>query len=243
VSKHVKPYQESSLSKKKQVEQMFDNISGKYDFLNHFLSFGIDKIWRNKTIKIVGENQPKYILDVATGTGDLAFVAQKKLDPKKIIGLDLSNGMLNVGRDKSKSRGLEQTIEFVQGDSENLPFESDSFDAVMVSFGVRNFENLNDGLSEIFRVLKKGGNIVVLEFSKPSTFPVKQFYGLYSNYLLPFFGSLISKDKSAYHYLPASVAAFPEGQAFLDELKKSGFNSFYLKKLSGGIASIYSAKK
>tara|TARA_B100000683_G_C12486816_1_gene553304 strand:- start:1515 stop:2246 length:732 start_codon:yes stop_codon:yes gene_type:complete len=243
VNDQVKPYQDSNLSKKKQVEQMFDNISHKYDFLNHFLSFGIDKIWRNKTIKVVGENNPKYILDVATGTGDLAFVAQKKLNPNKIVGLDLSNGMLNVGRQKSKKRGLEKIIEFTQGDSEKLPFEDNLFDAVMVSFGVRNFENLIAGLSEINRVLKKDGKITVLEFSKPSTFPVKQAYGIYSKYLLPIFGAAISKDKSAYQYLPESVAAFPEGESFLRKLESAGFNSFFMKRLSGGIATIYSAKK
>ena len=222
---------------------MFDNISHKYDFLNHFLSFGIDKIWRNKTIKVVGENNPKYILDVATGTGDLAFVAQKKLNPNKIIGLDLSNGMLNVGRQKSKKRGLNEIIEFTQGDSEKLPFEDNLFDAVMVSFGVRNFENLIAGLSEINRVLKKDGKITVLEFSKQSMFPVKQAYGIYSRYLLPIFGAAISKDKSAYQYLPESVAAFPEGESFLRKLETAGFNSFFMKRLSGGIATIYSAKK
>ena len=243
MNKHIKPYQDSNLSKKKQVEQMFDNISHKYDFLNHFLSFGIDKIWRNKTIKVVGENNPKYILDVATGTGDLAFVAQKKLNPNKIIGLDLSNGMLNVGRQKSKKRGLNEIIEFTQGDSEKLPFEDNLFDAVMVSFGVRNFENLIAGLSEINRVLKKDGKITVLEFSKPSMFPVKQAYGIYSKYLLPIFGAAISKDKSAYQYLPESVAAFPEGESFLKKLETAGFNSFFMKRLSGGIATIYSAKK
>ena len=243
MNEQVKPYQDSNLSKKKQVEQMFDNISHKYDFLNHFLSFGIDKIWRNKTIKVVGENNPKYILDVATGTGDLAFVAQKKLNPNKIVGLDLSNGMLNVGRQKSKKRGLEKIIEFTQGDSEKLPFEDNLFDAVMVSFGVRNFENLLAGLSEINRVLKKDGKITVLEFSKPSTFPVKQAYGIYSKYLLPIFGAAISKDKSAYQYLPESVAAFPEGESFLRKLESAGFNSFFMKRLSGGIATIYSAKK
>ena len=243
MNEQVKPYQDSNLSKKKQVEQMFDNISHKYDFLNHFLSFGIDKIWRNKTIKVVGENNPKYILDVATGTGDLAFVAQKKLNPNKIVGLDLSNGMLNVGRQKSKKRGLEKIIEFTQGDSEKLPFEDNLFDAVMVSFGVRNFENLIAGLSEINRVLKKDGKITVLEFSKPSTFPVKQAYGLYSKYLLPIFGATISKDKSAYQYLPESVAAFPEGESFLRKLESAGFNSFFMKRLSGGIVTIYSAKK
>ncbi len=243
MSKVVKPYKTSELSKKKQVEEMFDNISSNYDFLNHFLSFGIDNIWRNKTIKIVSQNQPKLILDVATGTGDLAFTAQKKINPNKIIGLDLSNGMLEVGRAKINKRNLNDKLEFIQGDSENLPFDNDYFDSVMVSFGVRNFENLNKGLSEIFRVLKKGGQIVVLEFSKPKTFPIKQTYQIYSKYILPIFGSIISKDKSAYHYLPESVAAFPEGNDFLDELVKVGFLDTRLKKLSGGIASIYSGKK
>ena len=243
MNKVVKPYKSSELSKKKQVEEMFDNISSNYDFLNHFLSFGIDNIWRNKTIKIVSQNQPKLILDVATGTGDLAFAAQKKINPNKIIGLDLSNGMLEVGRSKISKRNLNDKLEFIQGDSENLPFDNDYFDSVMVSFGVRNFENLNKGLSEIFRVLKKGGQIVVLEFSKPKTFPIKQTYHIYSKYILPVFGSLISKDKSAYHYLPESVASFPEGKDFLEELINVGFSDSSLKKLSGGIASIYSAKK
>ena len=166
---------------------MFDNISSNYDFLNHFLSFGIDHIWRRKTIKIVEENQPKLILDVATGTGDLAFAAQKRIQPEKIIGLDLSNGMLEVGREKIIKRDLQEKLEFIQGDSENLPFDNDTFDAVMVSFGVRNFEDLNKGLKEIFRVIKKEGKIVVLEFSKPKKFPIKQSYNLYSNYILPFF--------------------------------------------------------
>ena len=239
----VKPYESSDLSKKKQVEEMFDNISSNYDFLNHFLSFGIDHIWRRKTIRIVGENQPKIILDVATGTGDLAFAAQKRLNPEKIIGLDLSNGMLEVGREKISKRNLQDKLEFIQGDSENLPFENDSFDAVMVSFGVRNFENLNKGLKEIFRVIKSDGKIVVLEFSKPKKFPIKQSYFLYSKYILPFFGRMISKDKSAYTYLPASVAAFPEGKDFLEQLSIAGFRELKAKPLSGGIASIYSAKK
>ncbi len=243
MKKVVKPYKTSQLTKKKQVEEMFDNISSNYDFLNHFLSFGIDNIWRNKTIKIVSQNQPKLILDVATGTGDLAFAAQKKINPNKIIGLDISNGMLEVGRSKISKRNLKDKLEFIKGDSENLPFENDYFDSVMVSFGVRNFENLNKGLSEIFRVLKKGGQIVVLEFSKPKKFPIKQTYNIYSRYILPVFGSLISKDKSAYHYLPESVAAFPEGNDFLDVLGNVGFTYSRLKKLSGGIASIYSAKK
>ena len=243
MKKVVKPYKSSDLTKKQQVEEMFDNISSNYDFLNHFLSFGIDNIWRRKTIKIVAQNNPKLILDVATGTGDLAFAAQKKINPDKIIGLDLSNGMLEVGREKIKKRNLDNKLEFIQGDSENLPFEDDFFDAVMVSFGVRNFENLNKGLSEIFRVLKKNGKIVVLEFSKPKKFPIKQSYNFYSKFILPIFGSLISKDKSAYHYLPESVAAFPEGEDFLIELEKVGFSTLKLKKLSGGISTIYYAIK
>jgi demethylmenaquinone methyltransferase/2-methoxy-6-polyprenyl-1,4-benzoquinol methylase len=225
------------------VEEMFDNISSNYDFLNHFLSFGIDNIWRKKTIKIVAQNNPKLILDVATGTGDLAFAAQKKINPDKIIGLDLSNGMLEVGRKKIKKRKLDNKLDFIQGDSENLPFDNNFFDAVMVSFGVRNFENLNKGLSEIYRVLKKNGKIVVLEFSKPKTFPIKQSYHFYSKFILPTFGSLISKDKSAYHYLPESVAAFPEGEDFLNQLNKVGFSSLFQKKLTGGISTIYSAIK
>ena len=243
MKKVVKPYKSSALTKKQQVEKMFDNISSNYDFLNHFLSFGIDNIWRRKTIKIVAQNNPKLILDVATGTGDLAFAAQKKINPDKIIGLDLSNGMLEVGREKIKKRKLGNKLDFIQGDSENLPFEDDFFDAVMVSFGVRNFENLNKGLSEIFRVLKKNGKIVVLEFSKPKKFPIKQSYNFYSKFILPTFGSLISKDKSAYYYLPESVAAFPEGKDFLMELEKVGFSTLKLKKLSGGISTIYSAIK
>ncbi len=243
MNKDVKPYKASKDSKKKQVEEMFDNISSNYDFLNHFLSFGIDNIWRKKTIKVVSEDNPKLILDVATGTGDLALAAQKAINPDKIIGLDLSNGMLNIGRTKIEKRKLKEKLEFIQGDSENLPFEDQYFDAVMVSFGVRNFENLNKGISEIFRVLKKNGKIVVLEFSKPKKFPIKQTYFIYSKYFLPLFGSLISKDKSAYHYLPESVEAFPEGPDFLEKLREIGFLNLKLKKLSGGIATIYSGKK
>ena len=243
MSKSVKPYKSSEKSKKEQVAEMFDNISGKYDFLNHFLSFGIDHYWRRKTISILKGQSPQLILDVATGTGDLAFSAYKRLQPKKIIGLDISKGMLEVGRVKIKRKNLEGSLEFIHGDSENIPFEDNFFDAVMVSFGVRNFEDLNAGLKEIYRVLKPTGQLLVLEFSKPKKFPVKQSYYLYSNFILPFFGKLISKDKSAYTYLPESVAAFPEGDAFLNELNKVNFKNTYYKLLSGGIASIYSAKK
>ena len=243
MQKIVKPYDNSQLSKKKQVEEMFDNISSNYDFLNHFLSFGIDHIWRRKTIRLMQAKNPKLILDVATCTGDLAFAAYKKLNPDKIIGLDLSNGMLEVGRNKIKKKKLENKLEFVQGDSENLPFEDNFFDSVMVSFGVRNFENLNMGLKEIFRVLKPGGNIFVLEFSKPKKFPVKQLFGFYSKSILPLLGSFFSKDKSAYHYLPESVDAFPEGNNFTNELDQVGFSNSSYKTLTGGISSIYIAEK
>ena len=243
MSKVVKPYKASEKSKKEQVAEMFDNISGKYDFLNHFLSFGIDHYWRRKTISILKNESPQLILDVATGTGDLAFSAHKRLKPKKIIGLDISKGMLEVGRVKIKRKNLVDSLDFIYGDSENIPFEDNYFDAVMVSFGVRNFEDLNAGLKEIHRVLKPSGRLLVLEFSKPKKFPVKQSYYLYSNFILPFFGKLISKDKSAYTYLPESVAAFPEGEDFLDQLTKVSFKDSFYKQLSGGIASIYSAKK
>ena len=243
MAKIVKPYNSSDLSKKKQVEKMFDNISSNYDFLNHFLSFGIDHIWRRRTIRLMQSINPKVILDVATGTGDLAFAAEKKIDIDKIIGLDISNGMLEVGRKKIKNRDLENKLEFIQGDSENIPFQDNYFDAAMVSFGVRNFENLNLGLSEIKRVLKPKGAIYVLEFSKPKHFPIKQLFGLYSKYILPFLGSLISKDRSAYHYLPKSVAAFPEGDQFIAELDKVGFSNHSYQILTGGIATLYSSFK
>ena len=243
MQKIVKPYDGSDLSKKKQVEKMFDNISAKYDFLNHFLSFGIDHIWRRKTIKLIAKKNPTFILDVATGTGDLAFAAEKKINVDKIIGLDISNGMLEVGREKIKKRSLQDKLEFIQGDSENLPFENDFFDAVMVSFGVRNFEDLNKGLKEIKRVLKPGGGIYILEFSKPKKFPLKQLFSFYSKLILPSLGSLISKDKSAYHYLPASVDAFPQGEDFVKKLQKVGFSSSSLRPLSGGISTLYSAFK
>ena len=243
MQKVVKPYDSSDLSKKKQVEKMFDNISAKYDFLNHFLSFGIDHIWRRKTINLIAEKNPAFILDVATGTGDLAFAAEKKIKVKKIIGLDISNGMLEVGREKIKKKSLQNKLEFIQGDSENLPFENDFFDAVMVSFGVRNFENLTKGLNEIKRVLKPSGGIYILEFSKPKKFPIKQLFSFYSKFILPYLGSLISKDKSAYHYLPASVNVFPEGEDFIKRLQKVGFSSSSFKPLSGGISTLYSGFK
>jgi len=238
----VKPYKDSNLSKKAQVAQMFDNISKKYDFLNHFLSLGIDVGWRKKVVKIIGKQNPDSILDIATGTGDLAIMLAD-LNVSEIVGLDLSEGMLAVGREKVKAKNLSKVIAMVQGDSENLPFDDNRFDAITVSFGVRNFENLTKGLSEILRVLKPQGKLVILEFSKPESFIMKYLYGFYSSVILPFLGKLISKDRSAYTYLPESVAAFPYGKAFNQILKNVGFNAIENQPVSFGIATIYSASK
>lgn len=243
VMKHdkVTPYQ-TEASKKEQVAEMFDNIAGKYDFLNHFLSAGIDKKWRTKAIKTLSELKPKSILDVATGTGDFAFEAMK-LNPDKLVGIDISNGMLEVGREKIKARKLTDKMTFTQADSEDLPFEDNSFDAVTVSFGVRNFQNLKKGLNELNRVLKPGGKIVILEFSKPQKFPLKQLYFFYFKAILPTVGKLVSKDNAAYSYLPQSVMAFPEGKAFQEILASSGFSQITDKPVTGGIASIYTGRK
>jgi len=238
----VKPYKDSDLSKKAQVAQMFDNISKKYDFLNHFLSMGIDVGWRKKVVKIIGKQNPDCILDIATGTGDLAIMLAD-LNVSEIVGLDLSEGMLAVGTEKVKAKHLSKVIAMIQGDSENLPFEDNRFDAITVSFGVRNFENLTKGLSEILRVLKPQGKLVILEFSKPESFIMKHLYGFYSSVILPFLGKLISKDRSAYTYLPESVAAFPYGKAFNQILKNVGFNAIENQPVSFGIATIYSASK
>jgi len=237
----VKPYN-SEQSKKQEVTAMFDNISARYDFMNHFLSFGIDRIWRRKAVHLLKDIQPLYILDLATGTGDFAL-ALLKLKPKKIVGMDISKGMLDVGIKKMKERKVDHIIEMKHGDSEALPFESNSFDAVTVSFGVRNFEDLSQGLSEMLRVTRPGGKIVILEFSKPKKFPIKQSFRLYSKYIIPFFGKRIAKDEEAYAYLPESVQAFPEGQAFLDILTCLGYQNVSKKELSGGIATLYTGNK
>ena len=238
----VKPYKESDLGKKEQIAEMFDNVSSKYDFLNHFLSFGIDIQWRKKVVKIIKKSNAKNILDIATGTGDLA-IAMSKLNPDKITGLDLSEGMLNVGKEKIKERNLEGLIEMIQGDSENLPFQDNTFDAITVSFGVRNFENLGKGLSEIYRVLKPGGTFVILEFSQPQKVPMKQLYGFYSKYILPSLGKMISDDSSAYTYLPESVEAFPFGDKLLSILKENKFINETSKELTFGISTIYHSNK
>jgi demethylmenaquinone methyltransferase / 2-methoxy-6-polyprenyl-1,4-benzoquinol methylase len=238
----VVPYKADVASKKDQVATMFNNISGRYDFLNHFLSIGIDLIWRKKAIKLLQEFQPKNVLDVATGTGDFAIEALK-LKPEKIIGVDISDGMLEVGRKKMIRKGYSEIIQMIQGDSENLPFEENKFDAAIVAFGVRNFENLEKGLTEIKRVLKPGGKLVVLEFSKPKRFPFKQIYMLYFKVVLPLIGGIISKDKSAYTYLPESVDAFPDGLKFTQILTQVGFNNTTCKPLTFGISSLYTGSK
>jgi demethylmenaquinone methyltransferase/2-methoxy-6-polyprenyl-1,4-benzoquinol methylase len=238
----VKPYNTEDKSKKEEVAQMFDNISKRYDFLNHFLSLGIDKIWRKKAVKMLREIQPKKILDLATGTGDFA-IASLKLNPTEIVGMDISDGMLEVGRVKMKKNGYDSIISMRNGDSENLPFEDNYFDALTVGFGVRNYENLEKGLAEMLRVVRPGGKLVILEFSKPKKFPVKQYYAFHSKYIIPFFGKTISKDSSAYTYLPESVAAFPEGQDFQDILVKLGYKNVGAKLVAGGIATIYFGTK
>ncbi len=238
----VTPYKHSGQQKKQQVEQMFDHIAPKYDFLNHLLSLGIDKLWRKRAIQILSGYKYESILDVATGTGDFA-IAASRLNPGKIVGFDISEQMLNVGRGKVKRLGLDQIIEFRKGDSEEMPFEAGEFDAITVAFGVRNFENLEKGLSEFYRVLKKDGVAIILEFSKPKYFPLKQFYLFYFFRILPFIGRLVSKDSSAYSYLPESVMAFPDDQRFLAVLEKMGFTKLEQKRLSFGIATIYIAQK
>jgi demethylmenaquinone methyltransferase/2-methoxy-6-polyprenyl-1,4-benzoquinol methylase len=238
----VVPYKQQAGSKKEQVALMFNKISKRYDFLNHFLSLGIDISWRKKAIKLLAPNSPKRILDIATGTADFAIEASK-LDPDKIVGVDISEGMLDIGREKIKSKSLENQISLHLGDSEKLDFQDNNFDAVIVSFGVRNFENLNRGLNEMHRVLRRNGTVVILEFSKPTKFPFKQVYGWYFNHILPGIGSLISKDNSAYKYLPESVQEFPSGQDFLNELSAVGFKDCICKTLTFGVSSIYMARK
>lgn len=238
----VVPYKDKSDAKKQQVADMFDSISGKYDFLNHFLSLGIDIRWRKKAIKFLEKDQPKTILDIATGTGDFA-IESLKLNPEKVIGVDISEGMLNVGREKMKKKGLDHIIDMQSGDSENLHFDDNKFDAIIVAFGVRNFENLEKGLQEMSRVLKPGGKAVILEFSKPSIFPFKQLYNFYFRWILPKVGKLVSKDSTAYTYLPESVNEFPHGTNFLKILESTGFKQTQCKPLTLGISSIYIGEK
>jgi len=238
----VVPYRHSAKSKKDQVAGMFDNIAYRYDFLNRFLSCGIDIVWRKKMLAELKPLAPRTMLDVATGTGDVAIMASRMLNPEKIIGIDISEGMLEFGRKKITKLLLNNKIELLKGDSEAINSPDNAFDAVTVAFGVRNFENLEKGLSEILRVLKPGGKLVVLEFSRPAG-SFRWIYNLYMNNLAPFFGKLFCKDKEAYQYLHSSVKAFPEGKTFLHILQQVGFKETTLNRLSLGICTIYCGRK
>ena len=239
----VVPDSTSVLSKKEQVASMFDDISSKYDFLNRFLSAGIDISWRKKGLQQLKDIQPQIILDVATGTADLAILCSKSLSPKKIIGIDISEGMLEIGRNKIQNLGLDNKITLLKGNSESIDFPDHYFDAVMVSFGVRNFENLEKGLVEIKRVLKPGGKLMVLEFSRPKHLLIKLIYGFYMKTLTPKIGKLFSKNNKAYTYLDESIQQFPEREAFVNILNNIGYTQTYHKPLTFGICSIYCGKK
>ena len=238
----VTPYG-SGEGKKVEVERMFDKIAPKYDLLNRVLSLGIDVRWRKRMIGYLKEDAPKRLLDVATGTADVAIMAAKMLKPESVVGIDIANQMLELGRGKIGREGLERVVTLEAGDSERMRFEADAFDAVTVAFGVRNFENLEKGLAEMHRVLRPGGKAVVLEFSKPGIFPLKQIYNAYFRYVLPLIGRLTSRDMRAYSYLFESVQAFPEGEDFLNILTKLGYQNPTCERLTFGICSIYSATK
>lgn len=221
------------------IEDMFDAIAPRYDLLNRVLSLGIDQYWRSRAVRLLADEQPKRVLDVATGTADLAIKAERVLHPRSVVGIDLSAEMLERGRKKVKRYGLSSRISLVEGDAEDLPFDDDSFDAALVAFGVRNFEDLDAGLDGIARVLRPGGRLVVLEFSQPRTFPIKQLYGWYSRHVLPRIGGTLSPDQGAYEYLPSSVAAFPDGSDFLNRMEECGFEDLLWTPLTFGIASLY----
>lgn len=238
----IKPYNQEGTSKKQEVAQMFNSIAPRYDLLNHLLSLGIDKIWRRKAIRLFKDLKAPYVLDVATGTGDMAIMAHKMLDCE-VVGVDISAQMLEVAEKKIHKQFYHHSIATQEADSENLPFKAETFDAVMVAFGVRNFENLDKGLTEMARVLKKDGLMAILEFSKPTIFPVKQIYMFYFTRLLPFIGRIVSKDKHAYDYLPQSVLQFPDGTEFENHLRQCGMNPVKRISLTMGIATIYLARK
>jgi demethylmenaquinone methyltransferase/2-methoxy-6-polyprenyl-1,4-benzoquinol methylase len=241
--KSITPYRDSKLSKKDQVTRMFDHIAFRYDLMNHLLSMGIDRRWRKKAVSILQDSSPHSLLDVATGTGDLAIAAWKGLHCERIVGIDLSEEMLVIGRKKIKDAGLEASISLEQGDGETISFPDHTFDAVTVGFGLRNFEDLDRGLQEIRRVLIPGGRLVVLEFSHVGFFPVKQLFNFYFQHIAPSIGKWVSKDRVAYDYLPESVKAFPQGPEMVQILNSSGFHSVSCKKMSLGICSIYQALK
>ena len=239
---NIKPYDKDG-SKAAQVEKMFDHIAPAYDNLNHLLSWGIDKYWRKKAIALLKPFRPQHIMDVATGTGDFAIKACKELNPDELIGTDISEGMMNVGREKVKQLGLERQISFAKEDCTSLSFPDNRFDAITVAFGVRNFEDLDRGLKEMYRVLVPGGHLVILELSTPERFPMKQLYSIYSRIVIPSLGKLLSKDHSAYTYLPQSIKAFPQGEVMQRILHKAGFNQVRFKRLTLGICTLYFATK
>lgn len=238
----IKPY-EGKGDKGKLVEEMFDNIAPTYDTLNHRLSWDIDKGWRKKAIKRLLPYAPKKLLDIATGTGDFAILAAQMLHPEQLVGADISEGMMEIGRQKVKRMGLDKVISFEKQDCLHLGYEDETFDAVTAAFGIRNFQNLDQGLSEMCRVLKKGGNLCIVELTTPVSFPMKQLFRIYSGTVLPIYGKLISKDQSAYDYLNKTIAAFPQGEVMMEVLKKAGFEKAEFKRLTFGICTLYFATK
>ena len=238
----VKPYTNEG-SKAKQVEAMFDNLAPTYDTLNHRLSWNIDRYWRNRAIKELAKTEPQQILDIATGTGDFAILQAQRLKPRHITATDISEGMMEVGRKKVSDLNLQDTITFEHADCTALPYPADTFDAVTSAFGIRNFQNLEQGLKEMHRVLKKGGMLCVLELSTPVCFPMKQLFALYSSIVLPLYGRLISRDRAAYSYLNRSIAAFPQGETMMGILKKAGFDKPSFKRLTFGICTLYIGRK
>jgi demethylmenaquinone methyltransferase/2-methoxy-6-polyprenyl-1,4-benzoquinol methylase len=237
----IKPYHEGG--KTQQVEAMFDNIAPTYDKLNHRLSWDIDRRWRKKAIQLLAPYQPKTMLDIATGTGDFAIMTAQMLRPQTLIGADISEGMMEIGRQKVKQLGLENVVKFEKEDCMQLSYDDNTFDAVMAAFGIRNFANLDQGLSEMCRVLKKGGHLSIAELTTPVSFPMKQLFSLYSNTVLPIYGRVISKDTSAYSYLTKTIEAFPQGERMMDILKKAGFKETSFRRLTFGICTIYFATK
>ena len=238
----IKPYGKEG-EKGKLVEEMFDNIAPTYDTLNHRLSWDIDKGWRKKAIRQLLPFQPKVILDIATGTGDFAILSAKELRPQRMIGIDISEGMMKIGQKKVEAEGLQHIVSFKKDDCTHLSFDDNSFDAVTAAFGIRNFQNLDQGLSEMYRVLRPNGHLSIVELTTPVSFPMKQLFKLYSHTILPIYGKLISKDTSAYSYLTKTIEAFPQGEVMLDILRKAGFKNASFKRLTFGICTMYFATK
>ena len=238
----IKPYDNES-GKGEQVEKMFDNIASRYDTLNHWMSFDIDKRWRKRAIMRLGEHSPKEILDIATGTGDFAIMTAKMLHPKRLVGADISEGMMDVGRKKVMAEGLADVVSFAKEDCMRLSFAEGSFDAVTAAFGIRNFADLERGLSEMYRVLRPGGHLCVVELTHPVRFPMKQLFKVYSHTILPTYGRLISKDRKAYEYLTATIEAFPQGETMMEILTRVGFRSSSFTRMTFGICTMYNAVK